>query len=248
MTFPFSSKGFALSCSMGLVLLTPTAHAWTSSSISLLKGWDYAVGEEERTIATFDMTNDWEYGDNFFFFDYTNLSGNRSEGSTLPNIYGEYAPRLSFGKMTGRDLSFGPVEDILLAGQLEMGEDINRRLYGLGVDLDVPGMDYFQFNTYVRDDTDLSGNSWQITLVWGSNFEVGETQWLFKGHFDYADSEGEGNDSSINSAPQLLLDVGNFWGTSDRLYAGIEYQYWKNKYGIEGIDETNPQMIVTWKL
>ena len=52
----------------------------------------------------------------------------------------------------------------------------------------------------------------------------------------------------INAAPQLLLDVGNLWGAEDRLYAGVEYQVWRNKFGIEGADEDNPQLIVTWKL
>lgn len=246
-TITSSPKRLASVSALGLLLAgsASDALAWTSSSLSLLKGWDYALGDKERTIATFEMANGWEYGDNFFFFDYTNLSGDR-DGQTLPNIYGEYAPRLSIGKITGKNLSVGPIEDVLLAGQLEMGENINRRLYGLGFDLDVPGMDYFQFNTYVRDDTDLPGNTWQVTLVWGSHFDLANTKWLFKGHFDYAGSEG-GVGHNINSAPQLLLDVGDFWGASDRLYAGVEYQYWKNKYGVEGADEHNPQAMVTWK-
>ncbi|WP_163648807.1 outer membrane protein OmpK [Modicisalibacter sp. 'Wilcox'] len=234
-------------CTAGLLLVgvTGTAHAWTQASLSLLKGWDYALGDQQRSIATYEVANGWEYGDNYFFFDYTNLEGDR-DGKTLPNIYGEYAPRLSLGKITGSDLGAGPVSDVLIAGQLEMGENINRRLYGLGFDLDVPGMDYFQLNTYVRDDTDLPGNTWQVTLVWGSHFDLASTKWLFKGHFDYAGSEGHVG-HNINSAPQLLLDVGDFWGASDRLYAGVEYQYWKNKYGIEGADEHNPQAMVTWK-
>lgn len=249
MNLMLSSPKLIAASSLGLFLagIATGAQAWTSSSISVLKGWDYAVGEEQRTIATFEMANGWAYGDNFFFFDYTNLSGDREEGATLPNIYGEYAPRLSFGKITGADLGIGPITDVLLAGQLEMGENINRRLYGLGFDLAVPGMDYFQLNTYVRDDTDLPGDTWQVTLVWGSSFEIAETNWLFKGHLDYAGSEGDG-EKSINSAPQLLLDVGDFWGASDKLYAGIEYQYWKNKFGIDGVDEHNPQLMVTWKL
>lgn len=251
MTFSrFLPQPLAAACALGLACSAAThgAYAWTSASISLLKGWDYAVGEEERTIATFEMANGWTYGDNYFFFDYTNLTGDREDGDSLPTIYGEYAPRLSLGKMTGADLAVGPLQDVLLAGQLEMGENINRRLYGLGFDLAVPGMDYFQLNTYVRDDTDLPGNSWQVTLVWGRQFDIGETSWLFKGHFDYADAETNDMESNINSAPQLLLDIGDFWGTSDTLYAGVEYQYWKNKYGIEGADEHNPQLMVTWKL
>ena len=32
--------------------------------------------------------------------------------------------------------------------------------------------------------------------------------------------------------PQIKLDVSNFWGAPGVLYAGVEYQYWNNKYGL----------------
>lgn len=252
----FPSKLIA-SSTLGLILAGAAtgAQAWTSSSISLLTGSSYVSpdfsgagnhSEYDATIATFEMANGWAYGDNFFFFDYTNAEG---EGDTDTGLYGEFAPRLSFGKITGADLSFGPLTDVLLAGQIEMAPEGggSRYLYGLGFDLAVPGMDYFQLNTYLRDDKNIPGDTYQVTLVWGTGFEIAETDWLFKGHFDYAGAEGD-KEKSINSAPQLLLDVGDFWGASDKLYAGIEYQYWKNKYGVEGADEHHPQLMVTWKL
>lgn len=248
MTSTFSSRSLLsfVSCAAALAMVPTIAEAnprWSSSNVQLLRGWDYEVGDSQRTIFTFEHASGWEYGDNFLFIDYTNPQG--SDDGT--NLYGEFGPRLSFSKMSGNDIGFGPVSDVLLAGQIEMGEDIAVHLYGLGFDLDVPGFDFTSLNAYVRDDTNLDGSTWQVTLAWGTRFPVGSTNWLFKGHIDIAGEEG-GKGSNINSAPQLLLDVGEFWGASDRLYAGLEYQYWQNKFGIDGVDEHNPQAMVLWKL
>ena len=48
--------------------------------------------------------------------------------------------------------------------------------------------------------------------------------------------------------PQLLLDLGNLWGAKDKLFAGVEYQYWHNKFGVDGVDESLPQVMLLWQL
>ncbi len=37
-----------------------------------------------------------------------------------------------------------------------------------------------------------------------------------------------------------------FRENSEDIYAGIEYQYWKNKYGIKDIDESYVQFMGKW--
>ena len=69
----------------------------------------------------------------------------------------------------------------------------------------------------------------------------------FGGFIDFAGSQGD-REESIIGAPQLLVDVGNFWGAPDRLHAGIEYQFWRNKFGIDGVDEDVVQLMVKWVL
>ena len=46
--------------------------------------------------------------------------------------------------------------------------------------------------------------------------------------------------------PQLLFDVGALQGQRDKLMLGVEWWYWKNKYGIEGQDESAPQAEVIY--
>ncbi|MFK8068468.1 MAG: hypothetical protein AB8D52_09490 [Gammaproteobacteria bacterium] len=48
--------------------------------------------------------------------------------------------------------------------------------------------------------------------------------------------------------PRLLLDVGNVFGYKQgKLMAGIEYQYWHNKFGIKGVTESVVQAQLMWK-
>ena len=52
--------------------------------------------------------------------------------------------------------------------------------------------------------------------------------------------------NNLNAAPRLLLDLGHFRGTPGHLFAGIEYQPWRNKFGIEGVDEDVAQVMLKW--
>ena len=47
--------------------------------------------------------------------------------------------------------------------------------------------------------------------------------------------------------PRLLLDVGDLvWNKQGQFFAGIEYQYWHNKFGIDGVTESTPQAQIKW--
>ena len=66
---------------------------------------------------------------------------------------------------------------------------------------------------------------------------------------DYAFGEDSGSnpkENSIVAAPRMLLDVGSSWGKPGVLEAGIEQQIWRNKFGIDGIDEDVTQAMVKW--
>lgn len=48
--------------------------------------------------------------------------------------------------------------------------------------------------------------------------------------------------------PQLRLDLGALWDWPGRLEAGVEYSYWRNKFGIDGVVESVVQPMVKWTL
>ena len=67
-------------------------------------------------------------------------------------------------------------------------------------------------------------------------FAIGSSSWQFDGYLDIRGAEGTAS-SNMNFNPQLKLEIGQLFNTQMRLYTGIEYYRWNDKYGIEGINE-----------
>lgn len=228
---------------------------WSSTNVQYLHGENYEPifdnGDETRSIITLEHVNGWAYGDNFFFVDITN--SDRTGDETGTEFYGELSPRLSFSKISGNDLSYGIVQDVLITTTAEIGDagaGFHNYLYGLAVDLNLPGFKFFQFNWYVRNEINAKTDTGQqVTLVWLVPFSLGSADFAFEGFLDYAydlDSDEQPCEDNLLTAPRLLIDVGKFFGSPGELQAGIEYQIWRNKFGIEDIDEDVAQAMVKW--
>lgn len=233
-------------CLSVLPLLSATSEAgsnWSTTNFQYHYGTDYELGDEKRTLITLEHANGWKYGDNFFFVDITNP--NREGEFTGTSTYSEIAPRLSLGKISSVDLSLGIFSDVLLATTLETGEGFHNYLYGIGTNLKLPGFKFFEVNWYIRDEKTFGNKGQQITLAWGMPFSLGKAQFSFEGFFDYA-WDLDASEDNIVSQPRLLLDVGSLFGSPGSFQAGIEYQIWRNKFGIKGIDESFPELMVKW--
>ena len=249
-------------CLLGALCILASGDAlagiaqWSSTNLQLLYGDSYQsiyfddTGahsvDDVRSVITVEHVNGWKYGDNFMFFDITNADRTTE---TATNYYGEISPRLSFGKMTGVNMNHGLLNDVLITTTAEIGEGFRSNLYGLAVDLNLPGFAFFQFNYYVRNDVELMGGpapndtGSQITLVWLVPFDIGSTVWAFEGFVDYAYDVDPGEDNII-AGPRLLMDVGELFGEKGAVQAGVEYQIWRNKFSIDGIDEDVVQAMV----
>lgn len=250
-----------------------TAHAGSAvfgtTNIQYLYGTRYAdfnedfsgfVHDDKASIITLEHFDVWKYGDNFFFVDITNPDregdGFATTEKTTGGYYAEISPRLSFGKIFDTKLEFGPIVDLLFTSTLEIpsGGVEQTYLYGLAADLKIPGLQFFQFNWYVRDaQSSALKTGQQITLVWGAPFKIGNIDFMFEGFFDYAWGEnpkapGDSYQDNIVTAPRLLIDVGSLFSKSGVVQAGVEYQIWRNKFGIDGMDEDVAQAMVKWIL
>ncbi len=206
---------------------------WQDNSLSLLAGSNYALDPDTQQTVTIEHASGWTKGDLFIFFDGINFNGERDISGSETAYYGEFAPRVSLGKVMDTDLSVGIVKDFYVATCLEFGDNIkNHYLVGLGMDLAIPGFDFFQLNAYRRYDNGSSATeAYQVTSVWKATFPVGKTELVVDGFIDWV--IGEGTDH-LHICPQLKMDVGVLMGMKQRsLYAGFEYDYWKNKYGVK---------------
>lgn len=222
------------------------AADWSSTSFLLMDGSGYKLGQKDTQVLTLEHVDGWKYGSNFFFFDVTNPN------SAASSTYGEFSPSLSLSKMTGADMSFGFVKDVSLTATWEMGGVSNAKLFGAKFDLAVPGVPVASVSLYQRSSESSfypgkTGSGQQVTLVWMAPFSIGPTNWTFEGFFDYATEEKEVNKvANIVSSPRLTMDVGALFGAPKQISAGVEYSYWQNKYGNDGVDEGVPQATIKW--
>lgn len=227
-------------------VFVPTAHAekfFGNSSISALYSDDYEIfgaQQETASVFTFENVTAHNWGDTFFFIDRYQVHGGSDSGD---NTYGEFAPRLSLGWLSGQDLGYGPVQDVYLAGQYEFGGGVeaNNYMAGLGLSWDVPGLQYFNTNVYYVDNNTTidTPDDWQLTVTWGAPFETAGARFLFDGFVDWSSGVSGGQSSELHINPQFKLDLGHFAGHTGVLYAGLEYSYWRNKYGSPAIDTEN---------
>lgn len=226
------------------------AAEWSTTNVQLLHGNGYELGDDSMSIMTFEHANGWKYGDNFFFLDVNNPAA-RGTG-----YYAEFAPRVSFGKLTGKSLKFGPIKDVLIAGTQEMGDELRATLLGIGFALDIPKFAFADINFYYRKSsrdwlTEQTDGGAQITLDWLLPFSIAGQKFAAEGFADYAWGEKGGSSPKADNwvaGPRLLIDVGNWVGAPGTLQVGIEYQIWRNKFGVDGVNEDVPQLMVKWTM
>ncbi len=206
---------------------------WQDNSLTFLTGKNYEVDPSTQHTLTFEHASGWSFGDLFIFVDGTHFDGDENGFGNKQSYYGEFAPRFSAGKILNKDLSYGIIKDVNLATCWEFGKDIDDDyLVGPGFDLDLPGFDFFQLNVYRRfDDGKSDMETYQLTTAWKYTHPVGKSTFVCDGFMDWV--FGDGTDH-LHFCPQLKFDVGVFAGIKPmKLFTGIEYDYWKNKYGIK---------------
>jgi len=217
------------------------ALEWHSTNIQALRGYNHKIGDPHRTIFTLEHANKWKYGDNYAWIDWIIPDDGHS------SYYGEVSPRLSFSRLLNQDLSYGPFQDFLISTTWEKPKHRGPRyLYGGAIDWHIPGFSYFKSNAYLRDDTQLDGSTWQLTFAWKYPFKIGTRDALIEGFSDLAGSEGT---SAANQqfVPRFLIDVGDVIKLPEqKLYAGMEWHYWNNKFGAKGANQSAPQLQVKW--
>ncbi|MGZ5008394.1 MAG: outer membrane protein OmpK [Methylobacter sp.] len=230
---------------------------WSATEIQYLHGEGYQIPKNaydvSRSIITLSHADGWALGRNFFFMD--TLISEQGEASQV-NLYGEFYSYLSVSKITGKDLSYSLFKDLNLTAGVNAGENLMSNfsgsrviLYGFTVDFNLPGFKLFSVDFLRHDILEPVSfeSSWQITPVWKFPFSLFGTHWSLEGFADFIGPKGPTYAGNVLAQPQIRLDIGDFFGLSNRLFAGIEYQYWNNKYGIKGLHESLPQALLLWK-
>ncbi|WP_298771438.1 ion channel protein Tsx [uncultured Shewanella sp.] len=239
------------------LLSSPTVAAddlikwWDISATGLYgKNYDLATSEEQATL-TIETAGEWKYGDWFTFQDFTYFTGAPSNINSTN--YGEISPRFSASKIFGQDFSVGAITDFSLALTLEEGDGpVDSFLYGIGMDFKLPYFTYFSLNSYRRQalNNDNNSDGWQLTPVFRMDFPVGDSAIVFDGFIDWVfQTDNDGYEENFHFNPQLKYDLGRVLFASqpkNKFLVGIEYDYWKNKYGVDGIDQNTYSVIAKY--
>ena len=206
---------------------------WNDFSVSYLSGSDYQVGPSEKQLITLEYVSGESWGDQFFFIDRT-LSPSGSYSS-----YFEWSPRfkvVDFGKE-------GVFQHLSISTTLESGQGFNNYLLGVGTNLSVPGFNYLKIDLY-RAKNHNNDDDYQLTICWGYPFSIGNMKFLIDGFIDYS-SASTSSAAALVAHSQIKWNISEQFGLKkSKLYVGIEYDYWRNKYGIAGVNENNPNLLV----
>ena len=202
---------------------------WTDYSVSLLKGSNYKVGDNKRTVFTFEHAAGYNWGDSFLFVD--RLQSNNGNKET----YIEISPRFTISPYKNKLMN-----NIFIATTVEMGEGFTHYLIGLGTQLQVPYFKYFNFNLYHRNN-DSGENSEQITINWALPLR----ELTYDGFIDMVPST-KLKSHTINFTSQLKYNLAPILEMKNKLYVGVEYVWWQNKFGIKGVDENNLNLLIKY--
>ncbi len=202
---------------------------WSDISATFLQGSDYEVGDNNRTVFTFEHAAGYSWGDSFIFVD--RLHSNNGDRET----YAEFSPRWQLS-----DYHNGFLENIYLATTAEVGENFTNYLVGVGTNLKIPHFLYFNANVYHKNN-DLGDNAIQTTLTWA--VPIGPL--MYDGFMDYV-AASDTNHAHMNLTSQLKYNIGEAMNIKNKFYIGIEYVYWQNKFGIKGVNEKNVNLLVKY--
>ncbi|GLX79502.1 ion channel protein Tsx [Thalassotalea insulae] len=214
------------------LLLTLQCQAevlWSDISATLLQGNDYEVGDNNRTVFTFEHAAGYSWGDSFLFVD--RLHSNNGDRET----YAEFSPRWQLSNYQNDFL-----ENIYLATTAEVGENFTNYLIGVGTNLKIPHFLYFKANFYHKNN-DFGDNAMQSTLSWA--VPIGPL--MYDGFIDYVSSTDDSH-TTMNLTSQLKYNIGEAMNLKNKFYIGIEYVFWLNKYGIKDVDENNVNLLVKY--
>ena len=221
----------------------------------------FSKEDVSTTILNVQQASFWRFGDSFYFFNY--ITDGKLDGFNDRDFYGEWYPTLSIGKLSNREVRFGPIRDIGIIAGINIGIDpkLLKYLPGLRFSWDLPGFIFLNtdLTAYIDRNAGVeeggapkTDHSFVFDVNWSRPFEIGNQAFSIHGHAEYigsrTDELGQPVPGSILAQPQFVWDLGRaiVYG-SGQIMIGIEYQYWSNKFGTDE-NESTVQLLLVWRL
>lgn len=207
-----------------LTIMLSNLLAFSTTNIQLLYGdfddnsYVFDTKNGGKATVTLEHYSAFEYGDLFMFLDAYRADDMFKYQDSKSDFYGEIAPRVDIGKITGTDLSFLFVKKVYLAAQYNQGEEYKAYLYGLSADLNIPGFNVFGIAGYKKNQS-IGDNNYQLT-IWYKSKKLFDTIYL--------DAFIDWTELDFLTEQQILVDIAQpFEGHN--LAAGFEWHYYTQK-------------------
>ena len=222
-------------------------------------GEPYESNDIHKNIFNLSHASGYKYGTNFLSVDMLLSDSNdpSSAGSSdgARETYIVYRHTLDLGKISGANMAFGPVRGVGLTGGFDWntkddaGYNSKKQMLVLGPTLmmDVPGFlnisllllreSNAPYDTYHNVSTPRYTYKTHPMLTAAWSIPIGSMPLAFEGFANFIASKGndEFGDKTkpeTNIDMQVMWDVGASTGGSKGTFKlGLEYQYWKNKFG-----------------
>jgi len=173
--------------------------------------------------------------DLYGYVDIFNLTSDPdSDKANSEKMFMKFAPRMSLDALTGKDLSFGPVQELYVATLMEWGgnSDVNTQKIGLGSDVMVPWFGKVGMNLYgTYDSNNKDWNGYQVSVNWFKPFYFFENG-SFISYQGYVDYQFAMEDEYASSSNGGAMFNGIYWH-SDRFALGYGLKGYKDIYGIK---------------
>lgn len=219
----------------------------------------FGSNDIKKNIVNLNHASGYKYGTNFFNADLL-LSDKKDPSSPgsdsgASEVYIVYRHTLDLAKVTDSKFAFGPVRGMgLTAGfdanvKVDAGYNSRKQMLVLGPTfmMDVPG--FLNVSVLLLKESNAPYNKFSgtgtprydykthlmLTAAW--SIPLGKMPLAFEGFANYIAAKGTNEfggptGPEFNFDGQVMLDVGTVTGGAPgKFKVGLEYQYWRNKFG-----------------
>ncbi|MBS9425219.1 hypothetical protein EAE90_16675 [Photorhabdus caribbeanensis] len=203
-----------------------------SIDTSLYMQFENRVDPKKTISPILEAFGDYSIGDMYVYSIWQNSLQSDYQGDKSTYYY-KFVPRVSLSKVTGNDISFGPVKDILFAQWVAKTKGIDYDYFpGISIDWQASWISWLRTIFYFENNAKGSWNDQRIHIDYGIPFNNSLGDFRVVGTFDYTLGL-HGQPETIDFKPELHYDLGKFLGHQPgHLWTGIVLNPIKNKYKV----------------
>ena len=193
--------------------------------------------DPEATVAPIlESFGDYTFGDLYTYAIFQESLRSNYDGPSS-TYYFKLVPRLSAGKLLGRDLSFGPFKDISFAQWISKTKGYGYNYFpGIGIDWQASWIDWLRTMYYWERNPGLGWNDRRVHVDYGIPIKTGVGDFRIVGTLDHTFGLN-GQAITTDFKPELHYDLGKAMGRAGgHLWVGAVVDVVRNKYKIESSD------------